>query len=382
MTRVANYFTTFKLKFPAWQEQGCFWISKASRLQYDHCWGGRVVVTLIFTSYLPSLYFVSALVGIALNSFMVATWMLSGKKNFDAMPIQLKACVFFGILCGLVDTIPSAALKVYIIHTRAHMYIYTHIDTTIHIANNHPRHHRPCHQYHHVSIINITNTALMSPLSLLHAMPALHTLQTDVACGDCGTEECMGDSVLCSLSRSSQFLLLAILVSLASLTWDLNQSIQSSGTYETNVNRNKAAMAVPIVLMTIGYALDSADNADTNNVELEIGVLNAARQAFTCSMRLPNLAAEWLLLGIPTILAGLVIVFQTVQTWKELSRMNSMVVARGSSDSGSMSSLKRLSNSNAQERRLLRIALMAAILLLLNLGLSAYLAGVISDWYV
>ena len=46
-----------------------------------------------------------------LNMFMVCTWKLAGRYEFDAMPFQLKACVFFGLLYGFVETIPSLIRK-------------------------------------------------------------------------------------------------------------------------------------------------------------------------------------------------------------------------------------------------------------------------------
>ena len=51
------------------------------------------------------------LVGFALSLFMVSTWGLAGWKHFNAQPYQLKACVFGGILYGLVGTLPSLVLK-------------------------------------------------------------------------------------------------------------------------------------------------------------------------------------------------------------------------------------------------------------------------------
>jgi hypothetical protein len=49
--------------------------------------------------------------GLGLNSFMACTWVLSGRKAFASIVTQLKACVFFGIMYGLVETLPSLILK-------------------------------------------------------------------------------------------------------------------------------------------------------------------------------------------------------------------------------------------------------------------------------
>ena len=46
-----------------------------------------------------------------LNMFMVCTWELAGFRKVNEMPFQLKACVFLGILYGVVETLPSLFLK-------------------------------------------------------------------------------------------------------------------------------------------------------------------------------------------------------------------------------------------------------------------------------
>ncbi len=50
-------------------------------------------------------------IGFALNVFVAATWGLGGKKHFDALPFQLKFCVFAGIAYFFFGTLPSLALK-------------------------------------------------------------------------------------------------------------------------------------------------------------------------------------------------------------------------------------------------------------------------------
>jgi hypothetical protein len=47
------------------------------------------------------------LVGFCLNVFMASTWTLGGKAHVFGQPFQLKACVFVGILYGMVATLPS-----------------------------------------------------------------------------------------------------------------------------------------------------------------------------------------------------------------------------------------------------------------------------------
>ncbi len=50
-------------------------------------------------------------VGLSLNIFMTATWAIGSRKEFSALPFQLKVCVFAGILYGLVGTLPSLVMK-------------------------------------------------------------------------------------------------------------------------------------------------------------------------------------------------------------------------------------------------------------------------------
>lgn len=45
---------------------------------------------------------------LALNLFMVGTWKLAGWRQ---TPFQLKSCVYFGLLYGIVETIPTLILK-------------------------------------------------------------------------------------------------------------------------------------------------------------------------------------------------------------------------------------------------------------------------------
>jgi hypothetical protein len=50
-------------------------------------------------------------VGLTLNVFMAATWAIGSRKEFSALPYQLKVCVFAGVLYGLVGTLPSLVMK-------------------------------------------------------------------------------------------------------------------------------------------------------------------------------------------------------------------------------------------------------------------------------
>jgi hypothetical protein len=41
----------------------------------------------------------------------VCTWMMKGKRHLSQQPYQMQFCVFAGILYGLVETLPSLAMK-------------------------------------------------------------------------------------------------------------------------------------------------------------------------------------------------------------------------------------------------------------------------------
>jgi hypothetical protein len=51
-------------------------------------------------------------VGFLLNLSMAATWAMQGWKHFQAVPYQLRYCVYTGLLYGVVGTFPSLFLQV------------------------------------------------------------------------------------------------------------------------------------------------------------------------------------------------------------------------------------------------------------------------------
>jgi hypothetical protein len=53
----------------------------------------------------------TAFIGFILNSFMAITWQIGTKKKFAAVPFQLRTCVGFGALYGIIHTLPMLALK-------------------------------------------------------------------------------------------------------------------------------------------------------------------------------------------------------------------------------------------------------------------------------
>jgi len=167
------------------------------------------------------------MVGLCLNSFVAATWLVSEKNFFRQVPFQLKMCVFAGLLVGLVSTLPRLILKF------------------------------------------------------------------DLAC-ECETEECSGTSFLCALNRSTIYILLWILVNLCVITYKLCNTLEKQSSTPFTKKQLKIidaiSVLIPLLLMILGYMLD------TDNTEVTNGILNVSRHAFSCSMRFPNMAMEWIFL--------------------------------------------------------------------------------------
>ena len=177
------------------------------------------VVTLDEWGVLWLLACIPAIAGFVGNLFLVATWGLEGRSEFAKKSTQLKACVGFGLLYGIICAIPSFALK------------------------------------------------------------------HDVGCGSCGTDECVGTSLLCTLNRMAPYLVLGIQINLAMLTRGIYRAL-------------KPGSVPPLLILALAYLLDSPDNmapvGDGDRAEL-----NLVRHAFSCSMRFESPHVEWLLLRAP-----------------------------------------------------------------------------------
>jgi hypothetical protein len=106
---------------------------------------------------------------------------------------------------------------------------------------------------------------------------------------------------MCGINRSSIYLLLANMISLCCLTYELYASIRSREMTGV-VDRKKEAIfhlfcvGFPIVLMSVGYALD------TNDPDSDNAVLNVARHGFKCSMRFASMPLEWAFVWARTLL--------------------------------------------------------------------------------
>jgi hypothetical protein len=92
---------------------------------------------------------------------------------------------------------------------------------------------------------------------------------------------------MCGINRSSIYLLLAIVISLCCLTYELYASIRSRVDRKKEIILHLFCVGFPIVLVSIGYALD------TNDPHVGNAVLNVARHGFKCNMRFASMPLEW-----------------------------------------------------------------------------------------
>eukprot|EP00398_MALV-I-01_sp_L67-1_P000699 gene699-605_t len=240
-----------------------------------------------------------------LNVFMVCTWKLSGRRAFDALPFQLKACVFLGLLYGLVETIPTAILKF------------------------------------------------------------------DLPCANETVEE-VGNSAVCYLSRSGQYMLLGIMVNLCTLTISVHRALVNATSHESNMKVNVLTTTIPFLFMVIAYSLDT-DSDDTENYHL-----NAVRHAFTCSMRFSTMFEEWLVLWLPFCVSGLLTAVFAIASWWKIGDIQ--VPFGLTKQGGSQVKSEGQKKLEGQRRRLIRIAATVSLCLLLNVGIVLFVTVQQSVW--
>jgi hypothetical protein len=262
---------------------------------------------------------IPGLVGLVVNFFMGATWVIGTTNYYKSLPFNVKVCVFVGMYYCVVITLPSLVMKY------------------------------------------------------------------DLACS-CGTEECAGDGWLCILSRSGIYALLAILMSLCSLTCRLFLNLVGHKISDrTKGNMDMFSCFAPLLLCFAAYAVDSADNAETDK---DNGLLNVARSAFTCSMRFPNMATEWALLHAWLFVSGVLIVIFTVGAWLQIYNVqvamkSSMFSSRkrsGRSIDRELNNSVEINEMNAPKRRLLFMACMVSVCLLINTIVAVSISSALAEW--
>jgi hypothetical protein len=242
--------------------------------------------------------------GYVLNGYLALTWILGGRKVFDAVPFQLRFCVFAGLLYTLIVTLPALLLK------------------------------------------------------------------NDVACDDCRTEECAGESWVCALNRSGVYVLFGILLNLCVLT---HKMLAALGAGKRGNSKSKAAQVAgvgyPVLLVSLAYVFDDVEH---NNSSLHSnGLLNLARHNFSCSMRFSDMTVEWSLLWAHFLVVGVLTVGFSSTAWWRLSAMQkTLSTSKQKPD-------KKLSNVR---RRLLMISLQTSTCLLLNMGAVVNLSSALTSW--
>ncbi len=118
-----------------------------------------------------------------------------------------------------------------------------------------------------------------------------------VACGDCASESCFGDSGVCALSRTSVFLLHAILFCIAwamyVTTMDVLNPMRAGGTRASRARfwHGLVPVVVLCVLCGIAFALDAAHQEHFTQQERDF---HMTRSAFSCYPRL-DASEEFLL---------------------------------------------------------------------------------------
>ena len=163
---------------------------------------------------------------------------------------QVRNAVFAGLLVGVVDTLPKAALK---------YDLACECDTEEWFC-------------HPLPSPSISSTAVAPPWHTL-AYPCLPLL-TYAFPSPIST----GTSAVCGMNRLTIYLLLGILVNLCGLTYKLCSSLTSTAAKSKRAIKilDYACVGIPLSLMVLGYSFDTSDTSVTN------GVLNVSRQAFSC----------------------------------------------------------------------------------------------------
>jgi hypothetical protein len=128
------------------------------------------------------------------------------------------------------------------------------------------------------------------------------------------------------------------------------------------------SIALPVLLVIVSYNVETAD------VNVDNGVLNIARHAFSCSMRYSDMTTEWLLLWVHFVWAGSVIILFSVLSFFKVRKTQQRLAAIAGGAQGSSRDI------NSSKRRLLHIAMMCALCLLINLVCTLLTSATLDDW--
>jgi hypothetical protein len=206
-------------------------------------------------------------------------------------------------------------------------------------------------------------------LSVIHGILCVlpsAILFDSVACGDCGSEMCFGDNGVCFLSRTSVFILHAILLCITWVMYVTTMDIIASrrgagGTRAQEVRFWHGLIPVVIlgVLCGIAFGLDTSNLHTFTQQEREF---HMARSVFSCYMRL-RASEEFVLVQLPFLIGGvcvLALVFVTTQHLVRLARSTSK-----DQDSSMFQSLHQATTKFAPLRTILISGVNALVTLIL-----------------
>jgi hypothetical protein len=171
----------------------------------------------------------------------------------------------------------------------------------------------------------------------------------------------------------SIYILLSMQIALAVLVHGLYSTLAGGGKTPAAIQRKALAewgsIALPVILVIISYGVETGD------VNVDNGVLNIARHAFSCSMRFADMTTEWLLLWMHFVWAGsLIVLFSVLSFLKIRATQLKMAGSSGAAGGGANTDV------NASKSRLLRIAMMCAVCLLINLVCTLLTSEKLDDW--
>jgi hypothetical protein len=206
-------------------------------------------------------------------------------------------------------------------------------------------------------------------------LPTL-VLKFSLAC-ESATEEGTGTSSICAINRLSMFILLSMQLSITNIVYNLYAKLVN-GQFHVSTQRKNAVnwgcMAFPLFLSVVAYAVETED------VGVENGLLNVARTAFSCNMRFRNMASEWALLWVHFVWAGFASIIFSVLSYQEIHNLQKRVNDTMSEDEKCERTKAGNVDINSSKRRLLRIAIMCALCLLLNLVCTLLTSAKLDAW--
>jgi hypothetical protein len=170
----------------------------------------------------------------------------------------------------------------------------------------------------------------------------------------------------------SIYILLSMQLALAGLVHGVYNALDRSKeqpSIQRKLITEWGSIALPVILVTISYGVETAD------VTVDNGVLNIARHAFSCSMRFADMTTEWLLLWVHFVWTGSLIVLFSVLSFFKIRALQLKTAGSSGASGGGANT-----NINASKNRLLRIAMMCAVCLLINLVCTLLTSVTLDDW--